>query len=311
MAPKKRLKIENNHTAPCGVCFREVLAKHNLPVFEQSRGFRYVTPILLHGGIPNAFLKEFFDFLYRHEIQPHRIAIDAQTLVARWRQQADDLTTLSKPVSRFLRHGGLVAEDFVARCLDMFRAPAGSDVGEFGLPKRVQNVYREWQEQQADALSARPLRTRIPPPQRPILTVAPYTLGVGLELPPQQMPSRDAPSEMLWRITTENYTQTVDTTRQRIENGYRYDATSELLPIPPAKRVRGATVERMDNTYRNGAYQDSAGFLFFFSIHMTITKPMRWMSTNGTSREIVGCCILLRSLCLRAEQVNVYVSYPR
>ncbi|MCY3710550.1 MAG: hypothetical protein OXG26_16795 [Caldilineaceae bacterium] len=233
--PKERLKIENNHTAPCGVCFREVLAEHNLPVFEQSRGFRYVTPILLHGGIPNAFLKEFFDFLYRHEIQPHRIAIDAQTLVARWRQQADDLTTLSKPVSRFLRHGGLVAEDFVARCLEMFRAAAESDIGEFGLPERVQNAYREWQEQQGDEFHARPLRTRIRPPQRPILTVAPYTIGVGLELPPQQMPSRDAPHEMKWRIIAGNHTQTIDTTRQRIENGYRYDATTELQPIPPAE----------------------------------------------------------------------------
>lgn len=233
--PKQRLKIKDSHTAKCGQCFLQILAKYNLPTFEQSRGLRYVTPILLHGGIPNHHLEEFLDFLYQYEVQPHRIAIDPHTLVAKWRQQADDLATLSKPVSRFLRHGGLVAEDFVARCLDMFRAPAGSDVGEFGLPKRVQNAYREWQEQQADELRARPLRTRIPSPQRPILTVAPYTLGVGLELPPQQMPSRDAPIEMLWRITTENYTQMVDTTRQRIENGYRYDATTELLPIPPAK----------------------------------------------------------------------------
>ena len=232
--PKKRLKIGNNHTTLCGVCFREVLFKYNLPVFEQSRGFRYVTPILLHGGIPNVFLKEFFDFLYRHEIQPHRITIDAQTLVARWRQQADDLATLSKPVSRFLRHGGLVAEDFVARCLDLLRAAAGSDIGEFGLPERVQDAYREWQEQQADELRARPLRTRIRL-QRPILTVAPYTSGVRLDLPPQQMPSRDAPSEMMWRITTGNHTQPVDTTRQRIENGYRYDAITEFLPIPPAE----------------------------------------------------------------------------
>lgn len=233
--PKERLKIEDNHTAHCGRYFRTILAQQNLPVFQQSRGFRNLTPILLHGGIPNNSLGEFFDFLFRYEIQPHRIAIDAQTLVARWRQQVDDLSALSKPVSRFLRYGGLVAEDFVARCLDMFRAPADSDVGEFGLPERVQNAYREWQEQQSDEWRARPLRTRIRPPQRPILTVAPYTLGVGLELPPQQMPSRDAPRELVWRITTGNHIQTVDTTRQRIENGYRYDATTELMPVPPTE----------------------------------------------------------------------------
>ena len=232
--PKERLKIEDNHTAHCGRYFRTILAQHNLPVFQQSRGFRNVTSILLHGGIPNNSLWEFIDFLYRHEIRPHRIAIDAQALVARWRQHVDDLAGLSKPVSRFLRYGGLVAEDFVARCLDLFRAEAESDIGEFGLPERVQNAFREWQEQQEAESRSRPLHTRIRL-QRPILTVAPYTSGVRLDLPPQQVPSRDAPREMVWRITTGDHTQLVETTRQRIENGYRYDATTELWPIPPAE----------------------------------------------------------------------------
>ena len=232
--PKQRLKIKDSHTAKCGQCFLQILAKHNLPTFEQSRGLRYVTPILLHGGIPNHHLEEFLDFLYQYEVQPHRIAIDPHILVAKWRQQANDLETLSKPVSRFLRYGGLVAEDFVGRCLDLFRLTAESDINSLGLPERVLSAYQTWQEQRSEEVRSQPSRVRVQL-QRPILTVAPYTSGVRLDLPPQQMPSRDAPSEMIWRITTGNHTQSVDTTRQRIENGYRYDATTELLPIPPAE----------------------------------------------------------------------------
>lgn len=232
--PKQRLKIKDNHTAKCGQCFLQILAEYDLPTFEQSRGLRYVTPILLHGGIPNHHLEEFLDFLYQYEVQPHRIAIDPHTLVAKWRQQANDLQTLSKPVSRFLRYGGLVAEDFVGRCLDLFRLTAESDINSLGLPERVLSAYQTWQEQRSEEVSSQPSRVRVRL-QRPVLTVAPYSSGVRLDLPPQQMPSRDAPSEMTWRITTGNHTRSVDTTRQRIERGYRYDATTELLPIPPAE----------------------------------------------------------------------------
>ncbi|MDE0140804.1 MAG: hypothetical protein OXN19_04965 [Caldilineaceae bacterium] len=231
--PKKRLMIEDNHTAPCGRCFRRILAQHNLPVFPQSRGFINVTPILLHGGIPNSSLGEFFDFLYRHEIQPHSITIDAQTLVEQWRRQVDNLADLSKPVSRFIRYGGLVAEDFVSRCLELFRIADETEVDESGLPERVWDAFWSWKEQGANRL--RPQPTRRPRLQRPIFRVEPYASGVRLDLPPQQMSSRAAPRKVEWLIASGEQTQLVDTTRQRIENGYRYDATTAFLSIPPAE----------------------------------------------------------------------------
>lgn len=233
--PKNRLNIENKHTASCGRCFRRILVQHNLPIFPRSRGFIYVTPILLHGGIPNSSLSEFFDFLYRLEVQPHRITVDAQTLVEQWRRQVEDLADLSKPVSRFIRHGGQVAEDFVGRCLELFRTADESDAEELGLPERVQDAFRRWKEQRA---GVRLRSTRTPRLQRPVLKVEPYSSGVRLDLPPQQMPSSRAPREVEWRITPGDNTQLVNTTRQRIESGYRYDATTEFLPIPPAEEYK-------------------------------------------------------------------------
>lgn len=227
---KERLKIGENDSSLCGQLFLKVLAKYNLPTFEQSGGYTYVTPILLHGGIPNRFLHEFFDFLYQSEVKPHRIAIDAQTLMTTWRQQADELARLPKPVSRFLQYGGLVAEDFVARCLDLLRITP--EIDALGLPERVENAYRTWQERQTSEI--RPSRSPIRL-QRPVLTVAPYTTGVTLYLPPQQIPSQEAPRGLSWRVTDGNHTQKVTTTRQRIENGYRYTATRELLPVFPTE----------------------------------------------------------------------------
>ncbi len=232
--PKQRLKIRDSHTTKCGQRFLQILSEYNLPTFDHSRGLRYVTPILLHGGIPNHHLEEFLDFLYRHEIQPHRIAIDPHSLLAEWRNQVKELEFLSKPVSRFLRHGGIVAEDFVGRCLDLFRFPADSDIDTVGLPERVLNAYQTWQEQRP--VQVRSQRIRAPVRlQRPVLKVAPYTSGVRLDLPPQQMPSRDAPNAMEWHVAVAEQNHLIKTVRQRIENGYRYEATTDLFPVLPAE----------------------------------------------------------------------------
>ncbi|MBX2999251.1 MAG: hypothetical protein KF893_12125 [Caldilineaceae bacterium] len=233
--PKNRLKIRDDHTSLCGECFLKILIKYNLPTFErsveQSGGHRYVTPILLHGGIPDSFLDEFFDFLYRHEVQPHRIAIDASALVTLWRHNTTELTGLHRPVSRFLQYGGLVAEDFVARCLDLLRTNSESEWDTFGLPERVLQSYRIWLARQTVETRSRPLQSSIRL-QRPRLTVAPYTTGITLYLPPQQLPNRDAPRELVWRVTDGSRIQVIGTNRQRIENGYQYTATNSASVLP-------------------------------------------------------------------------------
>lgn len=43
-----------------GESFLELLREHNLPTFDLPDGLRYVTPILIHGGIPNSCLSEYF-----------------------------------------------------------------------------------------------------------------------------------------------------------------------------------------------------------------------------------------------------------
>lgn len=100
--PSKRLGLQSGHTSQCGRLFLKILAENNLPTFERSGGHTYLTPILLHGGIPNDLLFDFFNFLWQHEKRPHSIALDAQSLLQLWREQADDyFRYLPKPARRF------------------------------------------------------------------------------------------------------------------------------------------------------------------------------------------------------------------
>jgi len=233
--PKKRLGIQNNHTAPCGSLFLDILVKFNLPTFEQSGGFRYVTPILLHGGIPNEFLGQFFDFLYDYEVQPHQISLDAQTLLSVWRQEPEiHLSKLRRPVSRFLQYGGAVADDFVARCLELFYADTEDEAALLDLPERVLRAFWRWREERKVRVRQRPSREPLIRLQRPFLTLAPYTSGLTLFLPPQQIPTQQAPQSLVWSVSTDDDTATFPTIRQRIENGYQY-SVAETVTVPPAK----------------------------------------------------------------------------
>lgn len=233
-APKERLGLESNHTSPCGELFLSTLSRFGLPTFTATGGRRFVTPILLHGGVPNAALDEFFDFLLRQEIRPHRLTVDTHTLLAHWRATPDEhLRHLSRPVKRFLRDGGLVAEDFVDRCLDLLRLfdPAAADT--LDLPERVLTAWWRWRADHEAELHERVAGRRIRL-QRPFLTVAPYAGGVTIYLPPQQLPTAQAVERLTWWLHIAGEPpREIATDRQRIENGYHYVAAASLAP-PPA-----------------------------------------------------------------------------
>lgn len=234
--PIKVLGIQTNHTDDCGRLFLEILAKFNLPTFEQSGGFTYVTPILLHGGIPNDLLPDFFDFLWKHEARPHRIALDTGSLLQLWRREPElYLTYLPEPVKRFLRDGGSVAEDFVGRCLDLFHTTSLEESTELiDLPGRVLKAFWQWRESKGREIEIRPLRPRVRL-QKPVITLAPYTTGIGLYLPPQQFPISEAPQTLTWHLQMDdNARQVIPTIRQCIEGGYHYAA--QETAVPPARQ---------------------------------------------------------------------------
>lgn len=244
--PSKQLGLQNIHTSDCGQLFLKVLAQHDLPTFEQSGGLAYVTPILLHGGIPNDRLPEFFDFLWRNEKRPHNIALDTKSLLQLWRQQTDDyFRYLSKPVQRFLQDGDLVAEDLVDRCLDLFDTDSPEETeGLVDLPPRIIRAYWRWRNEKGIQTHSTAPRIRL---QKPILTIAPYNANVGFYLPPQQFSNRAAPNQLMWRIVADDHPeQIVNCNPQRIEGGNQFLA-EQPSTILPAKAYQ-LHLETADNT---------------------------------------------------------------
>jgi hypothetical protein len=129
-----------------------VLQRFRLPDFRGSGGPRFVTPTLIHGGIPDYCLDDFFERLVWPAVTgklDYSGSVD--DLLVEWRERPSLALFTDKPVRRFLEQGGKVAADFLQRCLDMAlqayetgQLPSAKDLG---LPDRVVERFNTWLQQ--------------------------------------------------------------------------------------------------------------------------------------------------------------------
>ena len=189
-APRDALALSGNFAAPIGEAFRRTLRRHALPTFEHLGGHAHVTPILAHVGIPDYCLPDFFDLLDR--ALRRDAAPDAATLMAEWGEN-DFPPAIDKPVQRFLRAGGPIAQDFVDRCLALWSPDANPTA--LALPRRVLRCF-------AGRPAGRAGRAHASGPRlvRPALTFDPYGEGPALALAPVVFPSGRAPARLVWHI---------------------------------------------------------------------------------------------------------------
>jgi DNA-directed RNA polymerase sigma subunit (sigma70/sigma32) len=132
-----------------GQFFESFLQGHNFPTFSDIGGYRYVTNILLHGGIPNYSLPDFFEyFLYPLIGKTNSNEYDVLNAISEWLDSASQRMAVDQPIHRFLEYGGLFAKDFVSRCLNLVQYHAEYKAfplsEEVGLPQRVIEVYQQW-----------------------------------------------------------------------------------------------------------------------------------------------------------------------
>ncbi|MBI3652527.1 MAG: hypothetical protein HY231_16015 [Acidobacteria bacterium] len=133
-----------------GELFLKTIRKYHLTDFPHAKGHKYVTPILLHGGIPDNCLQDFFSKVL-YPIVSGKLDIDShnpEEIVVEWKNKASYYATTDKPVRRFLEEGGKPAADFLSRCLEMVRAAhyetqflSGE---ELGIPHRVAERFKQW-----------------------------------------------------------------------------------------------------------------------------------------------------------------------
>jgi hypothetical protein len=167
-----------------GEIFERTLKRLDLPNFKDEKGFRFVTPILAHGGIPVSCLDDFFENLVLPVAEGQFGELKGQHVLREWRRDRDLVAFRHKSVSRFLQRGGPPAEDFFERCLRMARQYL--ETGEIlpasalGLPGHVVEAFQNWLKGPVEARPAKHLL------RSPYLELQPGTRLV-LHLPAQRI----------------------------------------------------------------------------------------------------------------------------
>lgn len=169
-------------------------------IFLKVGGYRYVTPIRLHGGIPAYSLPDFFEDVVLPAVRkPDYAGMDAKELIPLVLQRSEVMYFVDSPVRYFLEHGGEAAEGFFDRCLEMARRweteGGGLSAQELGLPRYVVDAFESFMEGQRRTAQGRRLR----PPQ---FLLAP-TYGDSLysvELPAQPVDVEQAGWRYWWRL---------------------------------------------------------------------------------------------------------------
>jgi hypothetical protein len=134
-----------------GEIFLDTIKRFKLPFSRLTEGLTNVTPILLHGGIPDYCLPDFFEKVL-DPIVRGRLDLESNTaeeLVFEWRSRFPSLYQITqKPVQRFLEQGGKPAADFLNRCIEMMRASYDerfpATASEMCLPERIVQKFEEW-----------------------------------------------------------------------------------------------------------------------------------------------------------------------
>ena len=221
-----------------GKAFLGALDRLGLDPFPDEH-FPYVTPILMHAGIPTYCLGDVFTLLLERSVRTP--GLDAPAFHHWAVSGRHRLNSLDVPARRFITEGGDYALEVVDRCLDLLdrlRDDPDADCRSVGLPPRFLAPAREALERAAASGTpvARPATggPRRPQGARPRLRLDPYAHGVHVALPV----IGDSDDHIVrWRITTDSGTYQVrGHGRWAAAAG---TASPTLFPLPaPSRTVR-------------------------------------------------------------------------
>jgi hypothetical protein len=183
----------NQYSSRFGQDFLHVLDALRLPRFKRLKTrWNYLGPILAHAGIPRSCLPEFFE-----RVLPRAIERGVSTREGFEALQEDlALLYLGRPTEWFIRFGDAVAEDFVRRAAELYRARANGDDTSLladRLPARTFVAFDKWWTSERRG-SGHVATSRV---RRPILVFDPWQ-GLRLSMPSQ--PCDHMSSGVLWRV---------------------------------------------------------------------------------------------------------------
>ena len=229
-AINKILGVSNQNDL--GLMFERLLKHYGFPLFEtlKERSLRYITPLLLHGGIPLYCLSDFFEYIVLPSLQrPEYIGLKGVNLIDEMLESSSVQNHVDKPVQYFLKFGGETAADVLSRSRRMAKVWLESkeifDAGKIGLPVHIVNSFYDWIKENENKVtkSRSATRNRI---QKPEICLDPWGMGIFIRLPSQNI--NDSFIEKVeWRILFEEQTKIITSYIKR--NSERINSQERLF----------------------------------------------------------------------------------
>lgn len=238
-----------------GEAFLRGLRALGLPTFAELPK-RYLGPLLMHAGIPNYCLQDYFSVL---EVGMRRVGADADSLV-QWAIPRLDTTFphIDQPVRRFLQFGGEYAVDFVDQSLDALTVLASDSdaVVHAQLPDRVIDAARSFLAE--DRRRSRSVKQQVGL-AKPRLGVFldPYAGEVQLKLPALE----DVDQDLTWKVVADGQVSLVRA--RTLTGGRTVTIAEEQWRIErPTRRISVSTTG-LENSLELSLVQDKDPLLFF------------------------------------------------
>lgn len=180
--------------------FTEQIKHYKLPNFRDVGGYRRVTPIRLHGGIPAYSLPDFFEEVVLPAARRDEYAgLCATELIRLSLERPAVQHFVDSPVRYFLEYGGAVAADFVKRCVQMAcyweSHAALPPTQEVPLPRYVMDAFASFMDAHKQTGQGHRLR-----PPRLFLSPSTGDALFTLELPEEPVEVEQAGWRYCWRI---------------------------------------------------------------------------------------------------------------
>lgn len=127
-----------------GPAFLRALERMGLALLEDETegGFRYVSKVLLHGGVPQYCAADVLRLLARELTLS---SADGAEIVGRWLRHPKLIEVLDKPARRFFEYGGAEAVALTDRLVEMFRRGSAGEILDqldLGLPGYLVEEYK-------------------------------------------------------------------------------------------------------------------------------------------------------------------------
>jgi len=227
--------IGRESTSEWGRLFEAILDSFKLPRFLDLEGQRYVSVILMHGGIPVYCLRDYFQKVLLPAVarSPYMDLASDERLAAVLERSEVELFT-DKPIQRFLGFGGGEALNFFERSCEMFShyLDTGEVSGayELGLPPRVVHEFSEWVSQEEYSALRREGGERLHI-SRPQIQLDPWGDGVFLRLPSQHIPATLVHETPEWRVRFEEGGPWIEYRLDIRRIGYDLRVDEQFIPI--------------------------------------------------------------------------------